>query len=236
MDLMTAISVGKSLAELGQEIAPLLSKAQASPDATRRVILYLEAAKDSVNALGIERQRILTDVRRCNISDPDQVNVLWSRLDRYLHEDNIRPHLQSAIDGLAACRESIAKEAKGIRWRKQDKGAAVATFLNTFSELENLLRGLTYNFYPGGSGLGIEPLLPIYKLLNRLRHDFNLGRPLAEPELVYKDLEELMLKALSHNTHEEWFRTTGRVEATIAELQLAFAMSVDEALASRQSQ
>jgi hypothetical protein len=236
MDLITAISVGKSLIELGQEIAQLITKAQASPDVTRRVILYLEAAKDSVNALGLERQRILTDVRRCNISDSDQVNALWSRLDRYLHEDNIRPHLQSAIEGLAACRQANVKEAKGIRWRKQDKEAAVATFLNTFSELENLLRGLTYNFYPGGSGLGIEPLLPIYKLLNRLRHDFNLDQPPAEPELVHKDLEELMLQALSHNTHEEWFRTTGRAEATIAELQLAFSMTVDEALTIRGTQ
>lgn len=91
MDVGTTISVSKSLLELGQEIAAVAKKAQDSPHVTKRILLYLESARAAVSALGLERQRILTDVRRCDVGDADQVNALWERLDRYLHEDNIRP-------------------------------------------------------------------------------------------------------------------------------------------------
>ncbi len=57
MDITTAIAAGKSLLELGQQIAPILKKAQDSPDVTKRVLLYLESAQASVTTLGLERQR-----------------------------------------------------------------------------------------------------------------------------------------------------------------------------------
>ena len=62
MDLVTAITTGRSLLELGQEIAKVVKIAKDSPD-----------------------------VRKCDVSDSDEVNALWTRLDHYLHEDNIRP-------------------------------------------------------------------------------------------------------------------------------------------------
>jgi hypothetical protein len=76
MDFVTAVSVGKSLLELGQELASLTKQAQDSSDVERRVLLYLETAQAAVYALGIERQRILTEARRCDVSDPNQVNAL----------------------------------------------------------------------------------------------------------------------------------------------------------------
>src|SRR5215207_8768809 len=122
--MLPFITMGKSLLELGQEIAKVVKIAQDSPDVTKRVLLYLEVARAAVNALGLERQRILTDVRKCDVGDPDQVNALWARLDRYLHEDNIRPQLESSIRGLDACREEIERKAEGAWWRKRNKEAA----------------------------------------------------------------------------------------------------------------
>ena len=93
MDLVTAITASKSLLELGQEIAKVVKKAQDSPDDTKRVLLYLDAARAAVNASGLERQRILTDVRKCDVGDPNHVNALWTRLDRYVHEDKYLPSI-----------------------------------------------------------------------------------------------------------------------------------------------
>ena len=131
MDLITAITTGRSLLELGQDIAQIIKKAQGSPDVVKRLLLYLDAAKAAVSALGLERQRILSDVRKCDVRNSDQIHALWIRIDRYLHEDNIRPQLVDSISGLRACREVIEKEAKGAWWRKSNKETAVQEFTET---------------------------------------------------------------------------------------------------------
>jgi hypothetical protein len=227
MDVGIAISVSKSLLELGQEIAEVVKKAQDSPDVTKRVLLYLESARAAVNALGLERQRLLSDVRSCDVGDADQVNALWTRLDRYLHEDNIRPQLENSIRGLYACRRTIAREAKGAWWRKRDKQAAVATFSDTLSELESLLQGLSSNFYPGGSGMGVQTLMPIFEVISKVRDDSKFGRSKdSEVELAHEELGELACQAVRDKSHEDWFRMAGKVEALVAELQLAFSVKV----------
>lgn len=227
MDIGTTISASKSLLELGQEIAKVVKKAQDSPDVTKRVLLYLESTRAAVNALGLERQRILTDVRRCDVGDADQVNILWTRLDRYLHEDNIRPQLENSIRGLYACRQTVEKEAKGVWWRKRDKQAAVKAFSSTLNELESMLQGLSANFYPGGSGMGVQTLVPIFEVISRVRDDSKFGRPQdSNVELVHEELGELAHHAMRDNSHEDWFRMAGKVEALVAELQLAFSVKV----------
>lgn len=229
MDIVTAISLGKSLLELGQEIAKVVKRAQESPDVAKRVLLYLEAAQAAVNALGLERQRILADVRRCDVGDRDQLDALWTRLDRYLHEDNIRPQLNNSISGLGACRETIGKEAKAAWWRKRDKKDAVKAFSTTLNELESTLQGLTSNFYPGGSGMGVQTLVPIFELISRIRHD-GKTRNFRAPEIqaINEELGELARLALRDSSHEDWFRTAGKVEALVAELQLAFSVKATQ--------
>ncbi|MDX8129079.1 hypothetical protein U737_21215 [Methylomonas sp. LW13] len=233
MDVGTAITVSKSLLELGQDIAEVVKKAQDSPDVTKRVLLYLESARAAVNALGLERQHILTDVRKCDVGELDQVNALWARLDRYLHEDNIRPQLENSIRGLYACHQAIEKEAKGIWWRKRDKQLAVKAFTNTLSELEAMLQGLSSNFYPGGSGMGVQTLVPIFELISKVREDRKFGRfQDTQVELVHEELGELAYQGVCDESHEEWFRMAGRVEALVAQLQLAFSVKITKEHAS----
>lgn len=231
MDVISTIQAGKSLLELGQGIASVVKKAQDSSDVTKRILLYLDTVWAAVNALGLERQCILSDIRRCDVRNPDQVNALWLRLDRYLHEDNIRHHLESSIRGLGTCSEVIENEAKGAWWRKRDKKDAVEAFSRTLNELESVLQGLTCDFYPGGSGMGVQTLLPIYELITKVRDDFKVSR-LQEInlEIIEEELGELALAALRDSSHEDWFRMGGKVEALIAELQLAFSIKVTEAL------
>jgi hypothetical protein len=214
----------------------------------------LKAIQDAVSALGRERQEILTDARKCDVQDHEQVSALWLRLDRYLHEDHVRPQLQIAISGLGACREAIEKEAKGILWRNHDKDAAVKTFSTTLGELEDVLRGLESNFYPGGSGMGIHTLRPIDALLSRVRNDPKFPRGAVtgaahpEPaavklprrkirsspgqsdasEALEEELGELVRHALRDPSHTEWFSKTAKVEALAVELELAFAVRVTQ--------
>lgn len=229
MDLVTAIATGRSLLELGQEIAKVVKIARGSPYVVERILLYLEAAQAAVKTLGLERQHILTDVRRCDVSKSSEVNALWNRLDRYLHEDNIRPQLESSLSGLRACRDTIEKKAEGAWWRKGDKEAAAKEFTTTLDELNSVLQGLKSDFYPEGSGMGVQDLVPLFELISRVRDEIRLGRP-QNVEMIHEELGDLALNALQDNSHEEWFRTAGRVEALVTKLQLAFSVEVAEAM------
>ena len=227
MDFITAMAASKSLLELGQEIAKVVKEAQGSPNVPKRILLYLEAARAAVNTLGMERQRILTKVRKTDVGDPDQLNALWERLDQYLHEDNIRPQLENSICGLGECRKAIKGEAKGAWWRKRDKEAASRSFSNTLNKLNSLLKGLKSNFYPGGTGMGVQTLVPIFKLISKARKDVRQRQfQNKELDLVHEKLGKLASQALRDKSHEDWFRMAGKVEALVAELQLAFSVKI----------
>lgn len=226
MDIATAIALSKSLVQIGSEIDKLIEKAQAAPDVAPRVLLYLEVAQAAVSALGLERQRILSEVRRCDVGEPQQLKSLWVRLDRYLNQDNIRPLLIKAVAGMNACRVPIEKEAKSAWWRRQDKRSAVADFSEMLSKLEYELQMLSSNFLPGSpSGMGVRTLIPILDLIStpdkKVRHFKR-----SEIEAFNEELGRLACQALRDPSHEDWFRLMGKVEALVVELQLAFSVKV----------
>jgi hypothetical protein len=223
MELATAIATGKSLLDLGKEIGAITKEAAKSEEVTKRVTLYLESAEIGVSALGLERQRILTDLRKLDISKPEQVSAVWGRLDKYLHEDNIRPGLEKSIRGLAGCRTAIEAQAKGLRWRKRDKEAAVKEFSTTLWELERTLDQLSSNFYPGMSGMGVQMLQPIYALLGEVRKGKGSKKTTsATLESLDEQLADLVRKALHDSSHDVWVSSTGKIIKLISELQLAF--------------
>ncbi len=227
MDFNSGIMIGKSAIELGQEIAKLIKKANDSPDVTKRVLIYLDVVKTSVGALGIERQQILTDVRKCDLSSDEQVNALWDRFNRYLFEDNIRPKLFSAMEGLKACNPEIEKKSKGWWWRAKNKEEAVKSFMHLLNELELLIAHLTSDFFPGGSGMGINTLMPVYNAIDEIRQKNKSQKPdVPEIENYQEKIYELLQIAIRDSSHEEWFRVNGKVEALTTELQLAFSIKV----------
>ena len=199
MELNSVLMAGKSLMELGKELSKIIEKANESPDVTKRVLIYLAAVKNSVELLGKERQNILSDVRKCDLANEEQVNALWDRFDRFLFEDNIRPKLFSAVEGLKACKSEIENKSKAWWWRNKNKEEAVKSFIRLLDELELLIDRLTSDFFPGGSGAGIVTLFPIY---------------------------ELTQIAIRDSSHEEWLRVNGKVESLTTELQLAFSIKV----------
>jgi hypothetical protein len=226
VDIAAIFALGKSMMQVGTEIAKVIKKAQAAPDVARRVLLYLESAQAAISALGLERQRILSEVRVCDVGDPQQLKSLWTRLDSYLHEDNIRPLLKKAVIGMNACRLSIEKESEAGWWRRHDKKAAVTEFSKTLNELESELQSLRLNFLPGSdSGMGVQTLVPIFDLIStpdkKMRHFKD-----SEIEGVNEELGKRALQALRDPSHEKWFLLTGKVEGLVVALQLAFSVKL----------
>ena len=219
MEPIQVVSLARSLVELGLELSRLITRATEEKRVEKQILLYLEVARASVQALGIERQQILTDTRRCDIKNKKQVKALWERIDLYLLKDNIRPQLVNAIGGLRGSRGDFERKAQGLRWRKKNKKAAIKTFLNTLDDLESLLERLVYKLLPGGSGMGVKTLEPIEKLIKKIR-----DKQIADHEAAYEELEKLVHEALSDSSHEEWIHLGGKVETLIAELQLAFSI------------
>ena len=197
-------------------------------------IAILDAARSAVQTLGTERQGILRDVRCYDVSNSASVGRLWDRLDSYLYDDNVRPHLETAILKLGVCREEIEEKADGAWWRRRNKTEAVQAFSETLGELQSTIQSLTSNFYPGGSGMRIQTLMPIYELIKRVKED-SQPAPLPEDtaESIHEELGELAKKAIRDASHEEWFRTTAEVEALITELELAFSVKVTEETTSK---
>lgn len=221
MEIITAISAGKSLIEIGAIISPLVEKARKSPDVVIRALYYLEAVQASVTALGLERQRIITHVRKCDVGDKDQVEALWTRLHVYLFEDNISRNLQASAKGLVECYEKIGKDVDSTWWRSNDdKKITVRTFSATLRELGSILESLNNNFYPGGSGMGVQTLMPIYNLVD----DIHQNNKLHDNE----ELAELALEALSDSSQRDWIQHTGRIETLIAKLQLSFSVKANQ--------
>ena len=227
MELNSVLMAGKSLMELGKELSKIIEKANESPDVTKRVLIYLAAVKNSVELLGKERQNILSDVRKCDLANEEQVNALWDRFDRFLFEDNIRPKLFSAVEGLKACKPEIENKSKTWWWRNKNKEEAVKKFMHLLDELELLIIHLTSDFFPGGSGAGIVTLFPIYNAIDEIRQKNKSQKP-DETELdnQYEKIYELTQIAIRDSSHEEWFRVNGKVEALATELQLAFSIKV----------
>lgn len=220
MQPIQIVSLARSLLELGLELSRLITRATKEKRVERKILLYLDVARASVQALGIERQQILTDARRCDIKDKKQVKALWERMYLYLHKDKIRPQLENAIGGLRGSRGDFERKAQGLRWRKRDKKAAIKTFLITLDDLESLLEGLVYDFLPGGSGLGVQTLIPIEELIKKIR-----DKQITDHEAAYEELGKLIHEALCDSSHEEWIHLGGKVETLIAELQLAFSIN-----------
>lgn len=212
-------------------IGSIIQKATIGSDVIKNVLIFLESAHICVSTMDLERRKILTEARICNIGDFRQVDELWQRLDKFFYQDNIRNDLVNSICGLNACLESIKKESMKEWWRRQNEETAVQEFSNRLKELDDVLWRLTFNFFPGGVGMGLQTLWPIYKLIGWVRDELKTTQ-IRKTRLQLKDeeLRRLIVQALRDKSHDEWFLLNGKVEALIAELQLSFSLKMIENL------
>jgi hypothetical protein len=224
MELVAALAAAKTIMEIGQVIAGNVEKANKTPDTVLRILIYLESVQVSVEALGLERQRILTDARGCDLGNAGKREELFDRLNKYLHEDNIRTPLRKSLEGLSSSRESVVKIAVDSWRRKHKKREAVNDFLIALDELKSLVQQLENNFYPGeGSGMGVVTLVPIFNLVEKTRfgESFNIAS-------TNNELRELVNNAQEDKSNQQWLDYTSEVEGLVNKLRSAFAVKTDK--------
>lgn len=218
----TALEAGLKLAELGSKLLGLVDHARGQP-VELRVLSYLQVAQRSLQALGRERQGILSEATQCDLQHLSQVESLSRRLTTYLQEDNVRAPFQQAIEGLAACRKDLERQSNGLRWRRQDRKEALRDFVAALESLVAQAQGLEHSFFPQFSGQGLETLIPIRDLINHVRDDLRRhpGMDVRDREAV---LAQLLLAALRDPAHVRWETEAARLERLVVELQLAFSV------------
>ena len=227
MEFEDVIDTGTKLVELAPKLAAMRKGASTSP---RRVeseaLLYLEAARLAIHALGKERQGILSDASKCDIRDRDKVEALSERMITYLKEDNVRPELHEAITGLDRCLGRLKSQAEGLSWRRNDKLAAVGDFENTLHDLKQQLQSLEHAFFPEYSGQGLETLVKVHESVTDVRD--NLRRSIkVDVRADEQKLGRLIRSALRDPAQVEWIHKAADVEGLILDLQLAFSVMLD---------
>ncbi len=224
MDLLTPTSSANRLQNVGEVVDGILRSAELSSHVPKRMLLYFEAARTCVDCLGQERQSILRDIRRCNLRSVNDVGELWGRLDCFLHEDSIRPQLLVTLRGLEVCRDMIGFQfPDGDPWQL-NLASGVDTFLLNIEELESLLENLTFNFFPGAGGMGIQTVVPIFNFMSEIRNEFRHGRHSElDFDHCYQQLAVLVCAALRDQSHEGWLVLSAKIEAVLGELELDFS-------------
>jgi hypothetical protein len=219
------LSLTKSLEDVGKELGTLISHATETPDVANRVVRYLEVVQTAVYALGRERQLIIEEVDKCNVGNPQQVEALRTRLHKYLYEDYVRKNLMDAVAGLKGSHAELKSKVHFIWWSDPSTDRAVKKFDATLSGLESFLEGLKNNFYPGGSGMGIVTLVPLYQLMGEIR-DAGRANLVSAAQLAdyNKERSQLLKNALADPSHVAWLTYGAEVETRIAELRSAFDM------------
>ena len=217
-----AIDVGLKLPELGLKLYGLIESAR-GPRVEVKILLYLQVAQRAIRALGKERQGILLDAAGCDVQERSHVEALSERMRVYLQEDNVREPFRKAIEGLRECREDIERATQGLKWRKQTKEKAVQDFVNTLSDLDDQVQELEHDFFPEYSGQGLDTLVPVYELVDRISGDLRRNRE-SDVDADEEELAERIQGALRDPAQGEWIVRTAHIEGMIVKLQLAFSI------------
>jgi hypothetical protein len=225
LDPGSAIAVGKSVLEFGKSLNDTLERAKGTKNVIEQILFYLQAAQGAVQALGLERQRILLDASCCDLANREEATALFRRTHAYLKVDVFRPVLTTAVCGLYACLPEITSKSTSALWKRRNKSEALQTFTETVHALGNVLSMLSSNFYPGGSGMGVATLSDILKVVERAKNLSDNER--SQPDLLEPLNEELgdrVAAALQDSSHQQWLQTSGDVEVMVVQLRNAFSI------------
>ena len=131
-------------------------------------------SKEAIDGLVKEAQSILLQARETNTKDKKQIEDLYSRIDKYLFTDNLRPALNESIAGLRGISDAMRTHAQRFLqwpWVKKNRQESVEKFQQLLQILTNYLEGLQNNFLPGGSGMLVNDLYEIKRILNDIRQN-----------------------------------------------------------------
>jgi hypothetical protein len=216
--IVTAAALDVAAGQIGK----LLEQAQArKTEDVARTLEFVRAAKEAVWSLEQECDAILTDAALCDLGDADQLRALLERIERYLHEDRIRPHLITAVTGLEGTRDQLAKRADSIRqwpWKAGDTRAAVEELERAIAALVGYLESLHGQLEYLGAGTGPQAgrIGRIKQLASQVR-DGHL-----KPAAAHRAIDEVVFEARLDPAKGGWLEFTRSLEETSNTIRSAF--------------
>jgi hypothetical protein len=218
--LTAAIRVVKGHLEAAQE---------AERETAQRCVERLNAAHAAAKGLEDEYREILRDVSHFDLADPAARKQLLARINRYLRDENLRPLLVRAKDGLQASEKALRANAEaflgvprlgrllntlGVRSRQEVVERLSVRLTDLVAYLENLDRDFDRRPYSEPSGVGLDDLLKIEEDLKR--PDVSIGGGERE------EVKQRAATMLETHDQSKLVRDAGEVEALTEELLIAF--------------
>jgi hypothetical protein len=219
MEPLSAV-VGKKAIDIACDgaIAAIERAKTGDKEDVHAMLEYMEAARIAIWGLGQEREQILSDAARCDLRDPQCVQDLEGRIDKYLRTNRLRPELERAIAGLSECRQLMRQRSQKIMnwplWGRADRSAALDEVSNLLDELIMFLNSLGNRLEQlNPSGVGAVELLKVEAALRQCELDLEGAR---------LHLNEAWTEARNHGSNREWLDITLKVEGIGIRLRSAF--------------
>jgi hypothetical protein len=212
---------GAGLKVAGERVKKILDDAEAAKaEDLARALDYVRAAREAVWSLEQECDAILSDAALCDLENRVAIDALLARIERYLHEDHIRPHLVTAVQGLRDSRDMLATQRKAVLawpWKQENKKKAVDDFGELLESLATYLERLVQEMrsLPAGSG-------PQAWRLGLVRDELSGVRQGAVPGDARRRVDDLVSEARLDPTKGGWLELTRRCEALSNDLRTAF--------------
>lgn len=218
---MEPISIGVTAIEFaaGQIKGLLDEAAKRREEDIRGVLLYLQAARQAVYELENECDRILGEARVCDFSQAEQCRTLLNTIEAYLHQERIRPHLETAIRALHRRQEMLRDRSERIfqfPWRQPDRHAAVEHFSDLLSKFVAYLEFLASSNFNTPSGPQWERIDRIRKLLEQSRDG------VLQPGVAHSQAVAIVDQARSDPSKGGWRDLMTQVEDVTYDLRAAF--------------
>jgi hypothetical protein len=149
-------------------------------DNVLRCIAYLDAARAAIRGLEEELDEILIETKLV-VSFPQDWEKrpdIFRRIDSYLNRDRLRPILDDSLVGIERCQRVAAANPASFFQRSsvgEQRKETVAAILLLNNKLDVYLKALSGQMdldridYAGGSGLHMDELLEVERLLDDSR-------------------------------------------------------------------
>jgi len=168
--------------------------------------LYMAMAKTAIDGLVKEAQSIMLQARSIDNKNPQEIDILYERINKYLYTDNLRPALNDSISGLNGISDAMITHAnRPLQWPwiKRIRQGSVENFQNLLQQLTDFLQGLQSKYLPGGSGMLVSDLYEIMRIVDNIR----------EKKVEYSELAVFIESSEKDrsNTYNEWLKLNGEL-------------------------
>jgi hypothetical protein len=191
-----------------------------------RCAAYIEAAYAAVHGLEAEYDDIVSSAATLDPVNASQRQSLLTRIDSFLTQDNLRPELVRAAEGLKEARDSLRRNSAGFLkslkpGSSEQKREVVRRVTELLDNAVNYLNGLTPLLderYLRARENPSAPELPALLELERCLRNFDI----LEVRQASQHLREQVAYMREHREKGQFLYVAGEVGATAEQLRSTF--------------